>query len=349
MFASSARMCTASTQATACFLPCARRKSGILISSACSERIVPGSRGARPGPAGGATSGGSGCGLESSARASGPAAPRRSPSACRGDRCSARWRGRSPSSGPASASPPHCTSCRTVHRAGKPGRVAERLRQEHPVPVRRQPVVGEPAGHPRKEEGGEVREHPRLGQDQETRVVRHHLQPPELLLRLPAAPPVAGRALEGAVLPRRQAQPPVPEACHVAQAAGRQPLEAEIVALVHQRVPERALLRPGQPDLDVRQGKPRRHPAKRGMELEALANRHGRSIARPGRERQRKIPAPRSRAHATQTSPVSRKTSRNQRGMPLPLRNGRKGKIVISSQPGVQESAENERPSCEKA
>ena len=185
------------------------------------------------------------------------------------------------------------------------------------MPVRRQPVVGEPAGHPRKEEGGEVREHPRLGQDQETRVVRHHLQPPELLLRPPAAPPVARSALEGAVLPRRQAQPPVPEACHVAQAAGRQPLEAEIVALVHQRVPERALLRPGQPDLDVRQGKPRRHPAKRGMELEALANRHGRSIARPGRERQRKIPAPRSRAHATQTSPVSRKTSRNQRGMPL--------------------------------
>ncbi len=186
------------------------------------------------------------------------------------------------------------------------------------MPVRRQPVVGEPAGHPRKEEGGEVREHPRLGQDQETRVVRHHLQPPELLLRPPAAPPVARSALEGAVLPRRQAQPPVPEACHAAQAAGRQPLEAEMAALVHQRVPERALLRPGQPDLDVRQGKPRRHPAKRGMELEALANRHGRSIARPGRERQRKIPAPRSRAHATQTSPVSRKTSRNQRGMPLP-------------------------------
>ncbi len=185
------------------------------------------------------------------------------------------------------------------------------------MPVRRQPVAGEPAGHPRKEEGGEVREHPRLGQDQETRVVRHHLQPPELLLRPPAAPPVARSALEGAVLPRRQAQPPVPEACHVAQAAGRQPLEAEMAALVHQRVPERALLRPGQPDLDVRQGKPRRHPAKRGMELEALANRHGRSIARPGRERQRKIPAPRSRAHATQTSPVSRKTSRNQRGMPL--------------------------------
>ncbi len=185
------------------------------------------------------------------------------------------------------------------------------------MPVRRQPVVGEPAGHPRKEEGGEVRERAGLGQDQEPGVVRHHLQPPELLLRSPAAPPVARSALEGAVLPRRQAQPPVPEACHVAQAAGRQPLEAEMAALVHQRVPERALLRPGQPDLDVRQGKPRRHPAKRGMELEALANRHGRSIARPGRERQRKIPAPRSRAHATQTSPVSRKTSRNQRGMPL--------------------------------
>ena len=60
-----------STQATVCFFPCARRKSGTAASSACSERIAPGSRGASAGPAGGATSPGSGCGLESSARASG--------------------------------------------------------------------------------------------------------------------------------------------------------------------------------------------------------------------------------------------------------------------------------------
>ncbi len=61
----------ASTKATVCFRPCARRKSGTAASSACRERIAPGFRGASSGPAGGATSGGSGIGFESGSRASG--------------------------------------------------------------------------------------------------------------------------------------------------------------------------------------------------------------------------------------------------------------------------------------
>ncbi len=189
------------------------------------------------------------------------------------------------------------------------------------MPVRRQPVVGEPAGHPRKEEGGEVREHPRLGQDQEPGVVRHHLQPPELLLRPPAAPPVAGRALEGAVLPRRQGPATGPRslprsAGRGPPAAGSRDSGARPSASPRAGAPAAWPARISTSDRE----NPAGIPAKRGMELEALANRHGRSIARPGRERQRKIPAPRSRAHATQTSPVSRKTSRNQRGMPLAWR-----------------------------
>lgn len=50
------------------------KASGVAASSACNERIASGSRGANPGPAGGATSGGSGCAPESGApaRASAP-------------------------------------------------------------------------------------------------------------------------------------------------------------------------------------------------------------------------------------------------------------------------------------
>ena len=41
----------------------------------------------------------------------------------------------------------------------------------------------------------------------------------------------------GVLLPRRQAQPPAPEGRDIAQASARKPAAAEIVVLVHQRVP----------------------------------------------------------------------------------------------------------------
>ena len=154
--------------------------------------------------------------------------------------------------GPAQALPAR----RPVHRAGKHLRIAERLGQQHLAAVRRRPVIGETAGHPRKEEGGEVREHAGLGENQETRVVRDDIKSPELLLLPPAAPAVARAALESAVLPRRETQPQAPEDRDIAQAAARQPTEAEIMMLFHQRVPERPLLRLRQADLDLRQGEP---------------------------------------------------------------------------------------------
>ena len=185
--------------------------------------------------------------------------------------------------------------------------------------VRLQPIVGEPAGHPRKEARGEVREDPGLGEDQEPGVVRHQLEPPELLLRLPAGPPVARSALEGAVLPRRQAQPPVPEGRDVAQAAARQPAEAEIVVLVHQRVPQRALLRRRQADLDLGQREALGSFPMDRARFHALANRHAGSVAHPARERQRKPPAPPRRArvqrmHCRTSSRIKRNQARESPG-----------------------------------
>ena len=291
MFASSASTCTVSVQATVCFFPCARRKSGTAASSACSERIASGSREASPGSAGGATSGGSGCGLESSARVSGLSALTKIAFGLSWGRCSARWRGRTPSSRPGPPSPLPCTSC----RQRPPGRRTSSARSTR-WPCASSQSSASRRVIPAQEAGGEVREDPGLGEDQEPGVVRHHLEPPELLLRLPAGPPVAGSALEGAVLPRRQTQPPAPEGRDVAQAAARQPAEAEIVVRVHQRVPQRTLLRRRQTDLDPGQGIPfGRLPVHRAG-VHALANRHAGSMAHPARERQRKPPAPHPRA-----------------------------------------------------
>ncbi len=62
--------------------------------------------------------------------------------------------------------------------------------------VRRQPVVGQPAGHGRQEAGGGVRQDPGPGEDREPGVVRHHPGPPGPPLRPPADPPVARPAPE---------------------------------------------------------------------------------------------------------------------------------------------------------
>ena len=70
MFAVSARMCAVRAQATVCFPPWGRRKSGTAASSAYGERIAPGSRPAGSGSGGGTASGGGSASLESGLRAS---------------------------------------------------------------------------------------------------------------------------------------------------------------------------------------------------------------------------------------------------------------------------------------
>ncbi len=68
----------------------------------------------------------------------------------------------------------------------------------------------------------------------------------------------------------------------------------------HQRVPERALLRLREPDLDLRQGESLGRLPEDRAALRALANRHAASIAHAARERQRKVPRRASgRARAT--------------------------------------------------
>ena len=68
----------------------------------------------------------------------------------------------------------------------------------------------------------------------------------------------------------------------------------------HQRVPERALLRLREPDLDLLQGESLGRLPEDRAGLRALANRHAASIAHAARERQRKVPRRASgRARAT--------------------------------------------------
>ncbi len=75
----------------------------------------------------------------------------------------------------------------------------------------------------------------------------------ELLLRPPARPTVPRSALEGAVLPRRQAQPTASEGRHITKAAACQTAKAQIMIPVHQHVPVRTLLRLHQTYLHLRQ------------------------------------------------------------------------------------------------
>ena len=99
---------------------------------------------------------------------------------------------------------------RPVHRAREERRVAERLRQKHAVAVRVEPVGGKPARHQRQETGGEVRKHPGIGKDQGPGIVRHPLEPPELLRR----PPAGGSRDSGArpsTRPRAGAPPAAPD------------------------------------------------------------------------------------------------------------------------------------------
>ncbi len=132
------------------------------------------------------------------------------------------------------------------------------------------------------------RRHAGLREHQEPRVVRDHLKAPELLFRLPAGPAVARPALEGAALPRGKAHSPVPEGRDGAQPAARKPAKAERVVLVHQRVPERALLRPRQADCDPGQHEPFGRCSVNRVRLHASANRHAASGGHVARESQRK-------------------------------------------------------------
>ena len=85
---------------------------------------------------------------------------------------------------------------------------------------------------------------------------------------------VAGGALEGAVLPSRQAKPEVLITHDVAQTAPRQTLKAKIVIGIHQRVPKWALLRRGQTNLDLGQVKTCRNGPMNGKKVHALVNQH---------------------------------------------------------------------------
>ncbi len=85
-------------------------------------------------------------------------------------------------------------------------------------------------------------------------VVRYK-KPGELLRPPPAEPAVARPALEGAGLPARGADPAPLPLEHVAEAAPGEPLEAEIVVPVRERVPAAALVRLGESHRHVGEAK----------------------------------------------------------------------------------------------
>ena len=125
--------------------------------------------------------------------------------------------------------PPALPARCAIHGAGELCRVAEGFSDKHPVTICVLPVITQTPGHPRKEVRGKVGKEPGFRHDQKPGVVGHHIEPLELLLWLPAHPSVAGGALEGAVLPCRQAKSEVLITHDVAQTAPRQTLKAEIV------------------------------------------------------------------------------------------------------------------------
>ncbi len=100
-----------------------------------------------------------------------------------------------------------------------------------------------PAGHARHETGGKVGKHSGLGEQQKARVVGDPTRTLERLLRPSAGPTVPRSALEGAVLPRRQARPSTSEGRRMTKAAACQTAKARTRMPVHQHVPVRTLLR----------------------------------------------------------------------------------------------------------
>jgi len=176
---------------------------------------------------------------------------------------------------------------RAIHRAGEALRIAERLREEHPVAMDREPVVAEAAGHLRREGRGKVGKHAGLRKHREAGVVGDRARTPKLPFRLPADPPVSRRALERAALPARQCHPTASPDRNVAQTARGQPTEPEMMVPVHRRVPVRTLPRCRQPDLDLRKGEIGRRTARR--RLDGTGRRHEPRIARAERELRRKV------------------------------------------------------------
>ena len=104
----------------------------------------------------------------------------------------------------------------------------------------------------------------------------------------------------------------------VAQAPARKPAEAEIVVLVHQRVPQRTLLRRRQADLDLGQGEAFGCVPMNRAGAHALVNRHAGIVALSGRERQRKVPTlpKRVRGCHARTHPVKRNQTESSVGKP---------------------------------
>ena len=130
---------------------------------------------------------------------------------------------------------------RQVARALEPRRVHEGLRDQHRMAARRFHVRRQPAQRQRQHSRRQVAAmQPR--QDQEARVVRHQMQPPELLLRRPADPGVPRLHLERTPRPPDQRHPtPVRRLRDVPQPAAEQAPESQVVVRVHQTVPLRPL------------------------------------------------------------------------------------------------------------
>ena len=140
---------------------------------------------------------------------------------------------------------------RFVHNSLELRGIHEGLREQDRPPAGLLPVRAESLCRGRKEIGREAREGAALAEDQEARVVGDRVEAPKLLARPPADPAVPRPALEGAVPPACQRQPPAPPGRRAAKAALGEPPEAEIVVLLHRRVPARPLARSSEANLDL--------------------------------------------------------------------------------------------------
>ncbi len=142
---------------------------------------------------------------------------------------------------------------RLVHRTGKLRGVAEGLCQNCLAAKACEPILRQALGHLPQEEGREVGQHTRLGENQEPGVVRNQIQPVVLLVRFPSNPPVPRGTLERPILPGGQSQPHAPEQGHIPQPTPRETPEPEIMMRVHQPVEAWPFRRVDQTDRDIGQ------------------------------------------------------------------------------------------------
>ena len=125
----------------------------------------------------------------------------------------------------------------------KPGWIDKCFGEKQAVTIGSRPVIAQAPNHRGKRKGSEVPETTWFAKNEKTGIVGNQVLAGELEFLLPADPLVTRAALEGSRLPADKAYPIATPLENLSLTTAGKTLEAEVMMLVHQRVPSCALIR----------------------------------------------------------------------------------------------------------